>query len=85
MDKWERRVIFGEIYNEVFERYLTDSLWSWSEQWAGRFHNFATTCWAKPNPAETAIHLRKRLLAEGHPDLAAKVLLALLDEAPHVE
>ena len=78
-------MIVGDIYNEMFERDLTESMRSWSEQWAGRSHNFATTCWVKPLPAETAIHLRKRLLAEGHPDLAAKVLLALLDEAPHAE
>lgn len=77
-------MIVGEIYNEMFERDLTDSMRSWSEQWAGRSHNFATTCWTKPLPAETAIHLRKRLIAEGHPDLAARVLLALLDEVPHV-
>ena len=78
-------MVVGEIYNEMFERDLTDSMRSWSEQWAGRSHNFATTCWAKPIPAETAIHLRKRLLAEGHPDLAAKVLLALLDEDSHAQ
>jgi hypothetical protein len=73
-------MVVGDIYNEMFERDLTDSMRSWSERWAGRSHNFATTCWARPLPVETAIHLRKRLLAEGYPDLAAKVLLALLDE-----
>lgn len=73
-------MIIGELYNEMVERELTDSMRSWSEYWAGRSHNFATTCWDKPLPAETAIYLRRRLLAEGHPDLAAKVLLALLGE-----
>lgn len=73
-------MIIGDLYNEVVERELTDSMRSWSEHWAGRSHNFATTCWDKPLPAETAIYLRRKLLAEGHPDLAAKVLLALLGE-----
>ena len=78
-------MIIGELYNEMFERDLTDSMRSWSEQWAGRCHNFATTCWEKPLPAETAIYLRKRLIEEGHPDLAAKVLLALLGEEQHAQ
>jgi hypothetical protein len=76
-------MIIGEIYNEMFERDLTNSMRNWSEAWAGRCHNWASTCWEKPLPAETAIHLRKRLLEEGHPDLAAKVLLALLGEDEH--
>jgi hypothetical protein len=78
-------MVVGDIYNEMFERDLTDSMRSWSEHWAGRSHNFATTYWEKLLPAETAIHLRKRLLAEGQPDLAAKVLLALLGEALDAE
>jgi hypothetical protein len=78
-------MIIGELYNEMFERELTNSMRSWSEAWAGRSHNFATTCWDKPLPAETAIHLRRKLLAEGHPDLAAKVLLALLGEEHHAQ
>lgn len=76
-------MFIGDIYNEMFERELTGSMRSWSEQWAGRSHNFATKCWDKPIPAETAIHLRRKLLATGHPDLAAKVLLALLGEEQH--
>lgn len=78
-------MITGEIYTSMYERELTNSMRTWSETWAGRSHNFATTFWDKPLPAETAIHLRKRLLAEGHPDLAAKVLLALLGEEQHAE
>lgn len=73
-------MIVGEIYNEMLERDLTRSMRNWSEQWAGRSHNFATTCWERPIPTDTAIYLRRKLLAEGHPDLAAKVLLALLGD-----
>lgn len=76
-------MIIGEIYSEMLERRITDSMRNWSEKWAGRSHNFATTCWGKPLPAETAIHLRRKLLAEGHPELAAKVLLAMLGEEQH--
>ena len=43
-------------------------------------HNFATTHRSEPLPAEVAIGLRRRLVEHGHPDLAAKVLLALLGE-----
>ena len=78
-------MIIGEIYNEMFERELTNSMRSWSETWAGRSHNWASTCWEMPLPAETAIHLRKRLLEAGYPDLAAKVLLALLGEEQHAQ
>lgn len=53
---------------------------AWSEDWAGRSHNFATTHWDKPIPAETAIHIRKKLISEGYHDLAAMLLIALLDE-----
>ncbi len=73
----------SDIFTEMFERQLTESMRSWSQDWAGRSHNFATTHWERPLPVETAIHLRKRLLAEGHPDLAAKVLLAMLEADGH--
>jgi hypothetical protein len=75
-------MITGIIYNEMVDRNLTTSMRHWSEDWAGRSHNFASTHWEKPLPPETAIILRKRLIAEGHPDLAAKVLLALLGDGP---
>ena len=78
-------MIVGDLYIEMFERDLTDSMRSWSEEWAGRCHNFATTCWEKPLPAEAAIYLRKKLIEKGHPDLAAKVLLALLGEERHAQ
>ena len=71
-----------DIYTEMFERNLTESMRSWSQDWAGRSHNFATMHWEQPLPADTAIRLRKRLLVEGHPDLAAKVLLAMLGDVP---
>jgi hypothetical protein len=78
-------MIIGELYNEMFDRELTGSMRNFSEHWAGRSHNWASTCWERPLPAETAIYLRRRLLAEGHPDLAAKVLLALLGEEQHAQ
>ena len=78
-------MIVGDIYIEMYERGLAGSMRSWSEQWAGRSHNFATTFWEQPIPAETAIHLRRKLLDQGHPDLAAKVLLALLGEEVHAQ
>jgi hypothetical protein len=78
-------MFIGDIYNEMVDRELTCSMRSWSENWAGRSHTFATTCWDKPLPADTAIYLRKRLLEAGHPDLAAKVLLALLGEEQHAQ
>ncbi len=78
-------MVIGELYTEMYRRDLTNSMRTWSVAWAGRSHNFATTYWEKPLPAETAIHLRRKLLAEGHPDLAAKVLLALLGEDQDAE
>ena len=75
-------MITGILYNEMVERNLTTSMRSWSEDWAGRAHNFATTHWAKPLPAETILHLRRRLLEEGHHDLAAALLLSLIGELP---
>lgn len=71
----------ADIYREMYDRELTNSMRSWSQDWAGRSHNFASTNWDHPLPADTAIHLRNRLLVEGHPDLAAKVLLAMLGGA----
>ena len=71
-----------KIYEEMRTRNLTTSMRLWSEDWLGRAHNFATTHWTRPLPAETLLHLRKRLLEEGHPDLAAKLLLVLLGEMP---
>lgn len=70
----------ADIYTEMYRRELTESMRSWSQDWAGRSHNFASTNWELPLPADTAIRLRKRLLMEGHPDLAARVLLAMLED-----
>lgn len=78
-------MMIGELYTEMYQRDLADSMRAWSVEWAGRSHNFATTCWDKPLPAETAIYLRRKLLAEGHPDLAAKVLLSLLGDEQHAQ
>ena len=74
----------GEIFETMAYRSLTNSLRGFSENWLGRSHNFASIHWNDQLPADTLIHLRARLLEEGHPDLAAKVLLALLGEAPHL-
>jgi hypothetical protein len=70
----------GEIFMEMHARELTESMRSFSEAWLARSHNFTSVNWDKPLPAETLIHLRAELLAEGHPDLAAKMLLVLLGE-----
>jgi hypothetical protein len=75
-------MITGIIYNEMVSRNLTTSMRAWSEEWAGRSHNFATTHWEKPLPPETALYLRKRLIEAGHPDLAAVLLLSLIGELP---
>lgn len=69
-----------EIYEEMRQRNLTTSMRSWSQQWLSRSQNYCATHGSEPLPAETAIELRRRLIAEGHPDLAAKVLLAALGE-----
>lgn len=76
-------MITADIVMLMFERKLCESMRSWSRDWAGRSHNFATIHWERPLPVEAAIHLRRRLLAEGHPDLAAKVLLAMLEGDGH--
>lgn len=75
-------MITAILYNEMVERGLTSSMRSWSEEWAGRAHNFASTHWSKKLPAETLVRIRRRLIELGHPDIAAVVLLALLDELP---
>lgn len=85
MDKYyftsgDMRMITGNLYNEMVARNITTSMRAWSEVWAGRSHNFATTHWGKPIPAETAIHIRKKLISEGYHDLAAMLLIALLDD-----
>lgn len=70
------------IYEEMRARDLTTSRRAWSEHWLGRSHNFASIHWSHPLPPDALLHLRARLLAEGHHDLAAKLLLVLLGEYP---
>ena len=70
-----------EIYTEMLDRNLTQSLRSWSSVWLGHAPNFATMHQSKPLPAATALRLRRRLVEAGHHDLAARVLLAILGEA----
>lgn len=75
-------IITEDIYDEMVERNLTASMRQWSEEWLGRSHNFASINRTHPLPAGCMVELRKRLIAEGHHDLAAKILLALLGELP---
>jgi hypothetical protein len=72
------------IFTEMKNRKLTTSLRSWSQEWLDRAQNFGATHQFKPLPPETAILLRRRLVEAGHHDLAAMVLLAMLnsDEKP---
>jgi hypothetical protein len=71
-----------ELYKEMLARNLTNSLRSFSCDWLGKAQNFATLHRSRPLPAEILVHVRKRLIEEGHHDLAAKVLLTLLGEHP---
>ena len=72
----------GAIFEEMLSLNLTKSRRAWSEKWLGRSHNFASVHWSDPLPPDVILHLRARLLSAGHPDLAAKLLLVLLGEAP---
>ena len=69
-----------ELYEEMLARNLTNSLRSFSCDWLGKAQNFATLHRSRPLPADILVHVRKRLIEEGHPDLAAKLLLALLGD-----
>ena len=73
----------NDVYTEMQRRHLTVSLRDFSTAWCARSHNFAVTHQTKPLPADVLIHLRKRLLEEGQPDLAAKLLLVLIGEYQH--
>ncbi|PIB93104.1 hypothetical protein [Caulobacter sp. FWC2] len=76
-------MIVGELYNYMLERELTQSMRSWSEDWAGKSHNFCSTNWHRPLPADIAVRLHRMLLTEGQPDLAARLLVSLLDDTAH--
>jgi len=76
-------MIIGELYNHMRERELTQSMRSWSEDWAGRSHNYCSMNWDRPLPADIGIRLHRMLLVEGQPDLAARLLVSLLDGTPH--
>ena len=69
-----------EIFEEMQYRNLTTSMRSWSQEWLERAQNFGATHRSEPLPPATAIRLRRRLIEEGHHDLAAKVLLTMLGE-----
>ena len=73
-------MIVGELYNHMLERDLTQSMRAWSEDWAGRSHNYCSTHWDHPLPADIGIRLHRMLLSEGQPDLAARLLVSLLDD-----
>lgn len=69
-----------EIFEEMQFRNLTTSMRSWSREWLNRAQNFGATHRSQPLPPEAAIRLRRRLIEEGHHDLAAKILLSMLGE-----
>ena len=69
-----------EVFEAMRDRNLTTSLRSWSKEWLGHSQNFATVNQADPLPPETSIVLRRRLVDSGHHDLAAMVLLSMLDD-----
>ena len=69
-----------EVFEAMKDRNLTTSLRSWSKDWLGRAQNFATVNRSDPLPPETSIVLRRRLVDSGHHDLAAMVLLSMLED-----
>jgi hypothetical protein len=69
-----------EVFGAMRDRNLTTSLRSWSKNWLGRAQNFGVTHQSESLPPETALRLRQRLIAAGHHDLGATILLCLLDE-----
>jgi hypothetical protein len=79
----ETTVIISELYNYMLERELTHSMRAWSEDWAGRSHNFCSMNWDRPLPADVGIRLHRMLVGEGQPDLAARLLVSLLDGPSH--
>lgn len=72
-------MLVGDAYNSMAERNLCQSMRNWSEEWAGKSHNFCSSNWSNPLPADVGIRLYRMLLGEGQPDLAARLLVALLD------
>jgi len=69
-----------EVFEAMKDRNLTTSLRSWSKDWLGHSQNFGVTHQSEPLPPETSIVLRRRLVDSGHHDLAAMVLLSMLDD-----
>jgi hypothetical protein len=69
-----------EVFEAMRDRNLTTSLRSWSKECLGRAQNFGVTHQSDPLPPETALRLRHRLVAAGHHDLGATILISLLDE-----
>ncbi len=49
---------------------------------SARLRGLMTGTCGKPLPAETVLHVRRRLLEEGHHDIAAALLLSLIGELP---
>ena len=68
-----------EVFEEMRNRNLTESLRSWSSDWLGHAQNFATTHRSEPLPPATALRLRRRLILAGHHDLAASILLGMIE------
>lgn len=71
-----------QIFEEMCRRDLTSSLRHFSSQWLGKSQNFATINRGRDLPADVLVRLRKQLIAAGHHDLAARVLMTLLAEVP---
>jgi hypothetical protein len=69
-----------EVFSAMRDRNLTTSLRSWSKDWLGRAQNFGVTHQSESLPPETSIVLRHRLVESGNHDLAAMVLLAMLED-----
>jgi hypothetical protein len=67
----------------MIDRELTNSMRAWSEDWAGRSHNFCSMNWNRALPADIGLRLHRLLLSEGQPDLAARLLVSLLDAPGH--
>lgn len=75
----------GVLFWEMHDLGLTTSMRSWSEQWLHKSHNFASINWDRPLPPAVLLTLRRNLIQRGAHELAARVLVALLEEASELE
>ena len=77
--EWRNQMRAYEVFEEMRNRNLTESLRSWSSDWLGHAQNFGTTHRSEPLPPATAIRLRRRLIEANHHDLAASILLGMIE------